>query len=160
MLKADLRQDRNRFGLKVTLLPGFLLLAVSLLIVSRAGTLPIMLIGAVTGSLGWGAVFPGLQAMGIQAVHRQNRRAASNTIICGQDMGFFLSPLVGGIVYAVSDYLTMYQAGIAPCVITAIILTSSGRLLSAGKWVLSLQMPHTWRMKIQKAYKSVFVHAW
>lgn len=114
----------DRFGLRVTLMPGFLLLAASLLIVSFARTLPVMLIGAVTASLGWGAVFPGLQAMGIQAVYRQNRGAASNTIICGQDMGFFLSPLLGGIVYSVSDYPTMYQAGMVPCVIAAIILLS------------------------------------
>ena len=112
----------DRFGLKKTLLPGFLFQAISLLIVSRAGILPVLLIGAVAGALGFAAALPGLQAMGIQSIRRQKRGVASNTVSCGQDLGFFLSPFLGGIVYSVSDYRVMYLSGIIPCTIAAIVL--------------------------------------
>ena len=78
-----------------------------------------MLLGAVLGALGYGAVNPILQALCIRTVQPERRGVASNTQYFGMDLGFFLGPLLGGFLYsAFGRYSAMYLiGGIAPLVL-------------------------------------------
>ena len=112
----------DKYGIKAVLLPGLFLMMASLVIVSRAGTLPVLLTGSVVGALGSTAVYPGLQVMSIQSVSQHQYGAASNTFFFGIDIGAFLSPLLGGIIYLNSSYPTMYLSAIVPCIMAVVIL--------------------------------------
>ena len=85
----------------------------ALVMVGAARSLPLILAAAVVASIGWGSLQPALQAMAMQSVPTEKGGVASNTSYFGLDMGYFLGPTLGGLVFAwTGSYRTMYLTGI------------------------------------------------
>lgn len=99
----------DKFGIPKVLLPGIIVFGASFLIVSSAKSLPVLLIGAAVAAIGYGATQPALQAMCIQSVQPLKRGVASNTMYVGMDLGFFLGPVIGSIIYEKTNYATMFR---------------------------------------------------
>ena len=76
-------------------------------------TLPVAVIGAVMVAFGYGSSQPALQAMSLQTETPLRRGVASNTLYIGYDLGFFIGPLCGGLVYGISDYRVMFVSSSA-----------------------------------------------
>jgi MFS family permease len=58
----------------------------------------------------------------MQSVTPLKRAVASNTNFFGVDLGMFLGPFLGGIIYKFSDYSVMYLSTIAPILLAMILL--------------------------------------
>lgn len=102
----------DRVGMNVVIVPSLCIFALSFLAIGLGRSLGMMLLGAVLGALGYGAVNPILQALCIRTVQPERRGVASNTQYFGMDLGFFLGPLLGGFLYsAFGSYSAMYLIG-------------------------------------------------
>jgi MFS family permease len=88
---------------------ALILFAVSFLIVGFGKTLDTMLAGAAVASLGFGSFQPALFSMCVLSETALKRSVASNTLYIGIDLGMFLGPIMGGAVYDMYDYSTMYR---------------------------------------------------
>ncbi len=121
----------DRVGMGAVILPSLGAFALSFLAVGLGRSLPMMLLGAVLAALGYGALNPAIQTLCIRTVPPERRGVASNTQYFGMDLGFFLGPLMGGLLYsAFGRYSAMYLAGgIAPLALAlALFLLIWGRL--------------------------------
>lgn len=107
----------EKFGLFKFLIPVIVCDAVSFLFVGGANTLTALLTGAVLGAIGHGCALPAIQTMAIQAVPPRKRAVASNTTYLGLDIGNFLGPMLGGVVYKYSNYSTVMHTAMIPIVI-------------------------------------------
>ncbi|MBR5382060.1 MAG: MFS transporter [Oscillospiraceae bacterium] len=112
----------DKFGLLSVILPSAVSLMISFVIVAFARSLPMMLVGAFFTALGQGGTYPALQAMGIQCMPPEKRGIASNTLFFGIDLGFFLGPVLGSLVYPKTSYSTMYLTALIPCAALIAIL--------------------------------------
>jgi MFS family permease len=108
-------------GASKTIFPGLVLLAVSFIVVSAGRSLAAVLAGGVAAALGYGATQPALQSMCLQSVTPVKRGVASNTVYIGMDLGLFLGPLCGSLVYERFNFSVMFMAGVVP-VAAAIVL--------------------------------------
>ncbi|SHH95138.1 Predicted arabinose efflux permease, MFS family [Sporobacter termitidis DSM 10068] len=107
----------DKLGVAKVILPGMALFAVSFLIVGFSKTLGMALVGAVVAAIGVGATQPPLQAMCIQTEVPLKRSVASNTIYVGMDVGLFLGPLLGSVVYKHTSFAFMFKSAIVPVVL-------------------------------------------
>ena len=110
----------DKFGIPRVLIPALVIYAAALFVVGSSRSLPPMLVGAVLAAIGYGSAQPSLQAMSMQAESPLRRGVASNTVYMGMDLGLFVGPFLGGLVYANSNYSTMYKAGAAPILIALV----------------------------------------
>lgn len=101
----------DRLGMDRVLIPSFLVFALSFVAVGLGRSLGMLLAGAVLGALGYGALNPAIQTLCIRTVRPERRGVASNTEYFGMDLGYFLGPLLGGILYASGSYSSMYLIG-------------------------------------------------
>jgi MFS family permease len=109
----------DRFGIKRVIIPSFVIFAASFVVVGLSKSLPSVLAGAALAAVGYGATQPSLQAMAIQTVTPLRRAVASNTLYAGIDLGFFVGPFLGSVVFKFSSYSTMYVTGFVPVLIAA-----------------------------------------
>jgi MFS family permease len=111
----------DRFGVKKIMVPSLAVFAVSFIIVGLSKSLPAILAGGALAAIGYGATQPTLQAMAIQTVTPLKRSVASNTLYAGIDLGFFVGPFLGSVVFHFSNYSTMYLTGVVPILIAAVL---------------------------------------
>ena len=120
----------DRVGVDRVLLPSFLVFALSFLAVGLGRTLPVLLLGAVLGALGYGALNPAIQTLCIRTVEPERRGVASNTEYFGMDLGYFLGPLLGGLLYSAGSYSSMYLiGGIVPLALGLVLFLLTWRRL-------------------------------
>ena len=113
----------DRFGLRRMLIPGIALFGVSFLLVGGAAGMPMILTGAVIAALGFGTSSPVVQALVVQTEPRHRRAVASNTMFLCIDIGSFVGPLVGGMVYGASgSYRAVLMGGGIPVALALVIL--------------------------------------
>jgi len=112
----------DRLGLSKVSFPALVIFAFALFFIGLSDTLGMVLIGAVISALGFGAAQPALQSMCIQSETAVRRGVAGNTAYIGIDLGLFLGPYLGGLVYAKTDYPVMYKTGVLPIVLSGICL--------------------------------------
>lgn len=110
----------DKFGAARIIIPGMILFAVSFIIVGSSKSLDLVLVGAVVAALGVGSTQPALQAMNMQTVSTLKRSVASNTIYVGMDLGLFIGPLLGSIVYEKTSYAFMFKVSSIPIVLALI----------------------------------------
>ena len=110
----------DKVGLVKTMFPGFLILAVSFLVIGTAQTLAQTIVGAVIGAIGFGATQPSLQVMCMQMETPLKRSVASNTLYIGLDLGLFLGPILGGFVREVSNLASMLRFTAIPVALAMI----------------------------------------
>lgn len=112
------------------LVPGLLVFALSYVVVALARNLPVMLLGAALAALGFGASNPTIQTLCIRTVEPERRGVASNTQYFGIDLGYFLGPFLGGMIYSRSDYSVMYLCtGVIPQIVCLILFVVTWRRL-------------------------------
>ncbi|SHI00152.1 Predicted arabinose efflux permease, MFS family [Sporobacter termitidis DSM 10068] len=104
----------ERFGIKKIMIPCLIVYAASFIVVGTSKGLASVLVGGALAAVGYGATQPSLQAMAIQTVTPLKRSVASNTLYAGIDLGFFVGPFLGSVVYKYSNYSVMYLTGIVP----------------------------------------------
>ncbi|MDR2357962.1 MAG: MFS transporter [Oscillospiraceae bacterium] len=104
----------DKYGVAKTMFPGMAVFALSFVIVAAGRSLTALLAGAVVAALGYGAVQPAVQAMCLQSVPRLKSGVASNTAYIGMDLGLFLGPLYGSVIYGHFNFSVMYMTAIAP----------------------------------------------
>jgi MFS family permease len=100
----------DRFGLARVLPPALILFAVSFLIVGFGKSIGTMLAGAAVASLGFGSFQPAFFSMCILSETALRRSVASNTLYIGIDLGLFLGPIMGSIVYEMYNYSIMFKS--------------------------------------------------
>ena len=110
----------DKLGIQRIMFPALLIFAVAMFTIGSSNTLLIVLVGAVLAAVGFGASQPSLQAMCMQSETTLKRGVASNTIYIGIDLGLFLGPYLGGLVYARTDYAFMYKIAVVPVVLAII----------------------------------------
>jgi len=111
----------DRIGIHRTMFPALAICAAASLVLGGSRSLSMLLAGAVIMAIGFGASIPALQAMGLSSEPMPKRGVASNTIFIGTDLGLFLGPYIGGLIYAqTADYSIMFKISAAPVVLAMI----------------------------------------
>ena len=105
----------DRFGLSRILPPSLVLFAVSFFIVGFSNSIGTILVAAVMAALGFGSSQPALFSMCVQSETPLKRSVASNTLYIGLDLGLFLGPIMGSIVYKMYNYSFMFKS--APIIV-------------------------------------------
>ncbi len=105
---ADMR------GFDVVVIPGIILVAIAMVLLSRAEDLSGFLLAAVIYGAGFGAVQPSLMAMAIVLSPPQRRGAANATFFTGFDLGIGLSSIMWGAVAELTGYSLMYLLSVIP----------------------------------------------
>ncbi len=100
----------DRFGLARILAPSLIIFAASFFIIGSGRSIGSMLTGATVAAIGFGSFQPALYSMCILSETPLKRSVASNTLYIGIDLGLFLGPIFGSIVYEMYDYSTMFKA--------------------------------------------------
>ncbi len=113
----------DRFGLRNILLPALVLFCASYLIIGSAKGIPMILVGALFAALGFGTGNPLSQALSVQTEPRSRRAVASNTLYVGIDIGFFVGPLLGGVIRDITGtYKAIILGGSVPLALGLLIL--------------------------------------
>jgi MFS family permease len=100
----------DKIGLAKVIIPALILFAVSFLVVGFSQSLGPMLVASAIAALGFGAFQPAIFAMCIFSETPQRRGVASNTIYMGIDLGLFVGPILGSMVYKAFNYSTMFKS--------------------------------------------------
>ena len=112
----------DRFGLRNILLPSIVLFCVSFLVIGNATAIPMILVGAIFASIGFGIGNPMTQALSVQTEPRERRSVASNTLYIGMDIGFFMGPMIGGIIRDLAgNYKAVILNGSVPLALALIV---------------------------------------
>lgn len=110
----------DKLGVAKTMVPALSIFAISFLIVGSSNTLGSILIGASLAAIGYGAAQPALQAMAIQTASPLKRSVASNTLYAGIDLGYFIGPFIGAIVFSYFNYSVMLLSAVVPIILAII----------------------------------------
>ncbi len=110
----------DRLGPARVIIPSLLMFTASFLIVGFSKSFGGVLVGGVLAALGIGSSQPTIQAMSMQSVVPLKRSVASNTIYIGIDLGFFLGPLIGSVIYAHTNYAFMFRVMSVPVAIALV----------------------------------------
>jgi MFS family permease len=100
----------DRFGLARVQFPALIIFAFSYIIIGYGKSIGIMLTGAAVAAVGFGSFQPALFSMCILSETPLRRSVASNTLYMGIDVGLFIGPILGSIVYEMYDYSIMFKA--------------------------------------------------
>ncbi|MBN2062302.1 MAG: MFS transporter [Deltaproteobacteria bacterium] len=100
----------DRFGLARVFPPALLITASSFFIIGYAGSIGTILTGAVIAAVGFGSFQPAVYSMCILSETPLKRSVASNTLYIGIDIGLFLGPILGSIVYENYNYSIMFKS--------------------------------------------------
>ena len=112
----------DRVGMDKVMYPSLIIFALSFVAVGFGRSMGWMLVGAVLEALGYGALNPTIQTLCIRTVEAERRGVASNTQYFGMDLGYFVGPMIGGMLYKSGTYSTMYlYGGIVPLAVAFII---------------------------------------
>lgn len=115
----------DRFGIKRLVFPGYVLYALSFLMVSWSKSLGMLLFAAAVASIGYGTTQPTTQAIVVRVVPPIRRGVATNTFYIGMDLGFFIGPLLGGFVIDMTgNYTDVFKFAAIPAAIALIVLAA------------------------------------
>lgn len=98
----------DRYGARKFLVPGILLIAIALVLLVKASSLPIFLLVAVVYGLGFGTVQPILNALVISLSPPERRGAANATFAVAMDLGIGLGAVTLGFIAQKMGYEYMY----------------------------------------------------
>jgi MFS family permease len=110
----------DRLGSAKVIIPSLIIFAASFFVVGFSHSIGGILVGGVMSALGIGSSQPAIQAMSLQSVEPLKRSVASNTIYIGIDMGFFLGPLLGSVIYKFTSYAFMFKMMALPVLLSLI----------------------------------------
>lgn len=112
----------DRVGMDKVMYPSLIIFALSFVAAGFGRSIGWMLVAAILDALGYGALNPTIQTLCIRTVEAERRGVASNTQYFGMDLGYFVGPMIGGMLYKSGTYSTMYlYGGIVPLAVAFII---------------------------------------
>lgn len=120
----------DTYGMDKVILPGILLFAVSMIVISYSRTLPMFLLAGGISSFGYGICLPSIQTLSIRLVSSSRRAIASNTNYIGIDAGYLIAPAIAGLIVSYvqqhggdepSAYAVMFRLMSIPIVIAFMI---------------------------------------
>jgi MFS family permease len=85
--------------------------AISFVIVGFSNSIGTILAGAAIAAIGFGSSQPALFSMCIRSEIPLKRSVGSNTLYIGMDLGLFLGPIIGSIIYEMYNYSVMFKTG-------------------------------------------------
>jgi MFS family permease len=98
----------DRFGFNIVIIPSFVVLAVSLVLISYVNSLALFLASALFFGAAYGTVQTGLQTMSVINAQAHRRGAANATFFTGFDVGIGIGGVIAGIIATVVGYAMMY----------------------------------------------------
>ncbi|MFC1840763.1 MFS transporter [Thermodesulfobacteriota bacterium] len=101
----------DRFGLARIMFPALIIFAASFIVIGYSKTIGTMLAGAAIAAVGFGSFQPAFYSMCILSETPLKRSVASNTLYIGIDVGLFIGPILGSIVYKKYNYPIMFMSG-------------------------------------------------
>ena len=104
----------DKKGYDIVIIPGLLMMTVTMLILFKAQSLPLFILAGVTYGIGLGAVQPTLHAMSVLNVSASRRGAANGTFFTFFDLGFGLGSVIWGLVAHAVGFSLMYLLTIVP----------------------------------------------
>lgn len=126
----------DKYGIDKTVIPGILIFALSFVIISFSGSLPMFILAGITSAFGYGICAPAIQTICMQLVSKDRRGAASNMNFIGIDGGNLVGPTVAGVIIAtvqtgsgseVFGYETMYRVMLLPMIAALVIFMMNRR---------------------------------
>jgi MFS family permease len=109
----------DRFGRAAVIVPGMALTMASMVLLSVASSLPVLLLVAALYGLGFGAVSPVLQAFTVDRAGLGDRGAAMATYSAAFDLGIGVGSVLLGYILQVSTFSVMYLTA-AGCVVVGL----------------------------------------
>lgn len=100
----------DRYEISYVLIPAFTCGMLAMFLLSRAESLPVILLVAVLQAFGAGMGHPALQAECIRRLGREHSGVATGTYYLGADLGIGFGPMLGGVIATQYGYSTMYSA--------------------------------------------------
>lgn len=104
----------DKKGYDIVLVPGLLLMNLTMLIFYKAQTLPPFILAGVIYGIGYGAVLPTTQAMSVLNVPANRRGVANGTFFIFVDLGVGLGSIIWGAVAHTVGFSLMYLSAIVP----------------------------------------------
>ncbi|MBI4287340.1 MAG: MFS transporter [Chloroflexi bacterium] len=98
----------DRFGRGAVALPGMVALAISLVLLSRASSVPAFLTTAALYAVAFSCIQPSMTALVMDRVKPEMRGAAMGTFISSMDAGIGSGALLWGVVSGLTGYSHMY----------------------------------------------------
>ena len=122
----------DRYGRGTTIVPGLLLAAVGLGLLSTAASLTTFMVVAVVYGLAFALVQPALMALVVDRVVPERRGAAMGAFTGAMDLGIGAGAFLWGFVAQIAGFPAMYQwAGVAALVALGAFLVGSRRKAEA-----------------------------
>ncbi|WP_342741403.1 MFS transporter [Sporomusa acidovorans] len=120
----------DRHGNNKVLIPGMVLLAVGLYLLSVARSFPLFLVAAVVYGSGHGAVQPTLNALVISLAPVERRGVANATFLCAMDIGLIIGSVIWGSVAQAFGFTYIYSTSMILIILSIAIylVFSRGRL--------------------------------
>ncbi len=113
----------DRFGVQRMMVPSIISFSIAFLVIGNATAMPLILVGALLASFGDGTSNPAAQALSVMMEPKERRAVASNTLYVGMDIGFFVGPLLGGLVLDLAgNYRAVILAGSVPLALALVVL--------------------------------------
>ena len=135
----------DKFGIDKTIIPGFILFAVSFVLISLSRSLTMFLIAGCVSAFGYGICIPLMMTLAMQLVPSNLRGAASNTNFIGMDSGYLLGPVIAGLLITgvynatgseATGYSVMYLVMILPIAAALVIfILRKKKLLAHLKFI-------------------------
>lgn len=100
--------DRKGYG--IIIVPGLVIIAIALVILSFADSLPLFILVAFLYGLGFAACNSTLQTMAVAGVPVSRRGAANATYLVGFDSGIGFGAVVAGAIVSIAGYSGMFLA--------------------------------------------------
>ncbi|MDQ0087837.1 MFS family permease [Paenibacillus anaericanus] len=123
----------DRYGPFFVLVPGSIIVVASLLILSYANTLPIVIVSALLYGLGFGAIQPTTQAWMLREASPEQHSTANSLYYNSIDLGVALGSMLLGIVASASNYSIMYRYSAGVMVVFLVVYLVSHILSSKTK---------------------------
>lgn len=117
----------DRYGFRTMVFPGIVLIGIAMFLIFRAHSLTDFLWAGVSYGLGYGAVFPSLQAMSVIAAAPERRGAANGTFFTGYDLGISSSAALGGLLAQTAGYRIVYFYTLVPVLLALICFMVQSR---------------------------------
>ncbi len=98
----------DRHGHKLVIVPGFIFLGLSLIVLSLTSNLALFILSAITCGIGFGALHPALQALSVAKCAPNRRGAAQACFTASFDLGIGSGSIVLGVLAQYVGYSMMY----------------------------------------------------
>jgi MFS family permease len=127
LVRAFAGKLSDKKGRKFVILPGMILIAFGLLVLSTASALYLFIIAALLYGLGFGLVHPSLMALLVDSVSEKGRGSAMGTFTAAFDLGIGMGSIILGFVLQYFGFQVMYSISALIVLAGAVLLIADNR---------------------------------